>query len=327
MAFVRLISERPGQIAWDEGFEGLQIDGRKIYLADLKHMLHGLIYSAERLSEELMLGSHQPRIKLSKIRDIMTKGDSGFSFLDQRENKLSDSIGMDRMLQRLEDLGPSGDQWSLMGSRSSWNIESVKKYLEAKERFLELLMLIFHISGGMPARGTELGSIKFRNSQRSCRNFYVVHGKAFFYTQYHKTRSMKLSSYHIVRYLPRRVGELAVLYLSYIRPFANLLYYQSIDEDNDTDSDFFFCSNGSDESWDDKKLTAVMQKETEARMGVRFGIQVYRQVAHAISHVHVQEAAAGFEREDAGEQVSAWQGGHTKQTSQSLCDMFSRNDA
>jgi len=262
-----------------------------------------------------MFGGIRPTTNLSKIHDIMTRADTGFSFIDLKENKLKN--GIEEMLRRLKDMAVDDEHNLIQSPNGLWDAEKVRTYLRVKERFLELLMLLFHITGGMPARGTEIGCIKFRNSQRSRRNFYVMHGKAFFYTEYHKTRSMKLSSYHIVRYLPRRVGELAVLYLSYIRPFANLLYAQEIVE-TESDGDFFFCSEESqDQSWEDK-LTLVMQRETKARMGVQFGLKVYRQMAHAISHVHVHAAAADFQINDRGEQVSAWQGGHSKKTSANL---------
>jgi len=67
-----------------------------------------------------------------------------------------------------------------------------------------------------------------------------------------------------------------VIYLTYVRPFSNLIYHQAVNEDDDAYGDFLF--------------------DYDASPGEH----------------------ASFEREDQGEMVSAWQGGHTKKMSLSL---------
>jgi len=254
----------------------------------------------------------RPKVDLSKVKEAMTNTDAGFSFLEIKDNNLKD--GAMAMLDRLNEMDVDDERNLIHEPTGHWHATRVDAYMAAKRRFLELLMLIFHMTGGMPARGTEIGSIKFRNSQHSKRNFYIVDGKAFYYTEYHKTRRAKRASYHIVRYLPQRVGELAVLYLTYIRPFATLLYDERAARQIQWDGDFFFSSDENpDQSWD-KKLSSIMMAETEARMGMMFGVAIYRHMAFAIARHYAPEAAKDFEFHDSQRRLMSWQGGHCKGT-------------
>ena len=168
----------------------------------------------------------------------MVRYDARFCFLDLDENGLKDSEL--KILKRLRAID-SDDERQLIRRDGEWNSIRVQQYLHEKKRFLELLMLLFHLTGGQPGRSWKVGSIKFRNTQNAKRNFYVMNGKAFFYTEYHKARSTLYVSYHIVRYLSRRVRELVVLYLAYVCPFANLLYNQKLVKRNEFDGDYIFC--------------------------------------------------------------------------------------
>jgi len=306
-----MILDRPGQVAWLDKYRCIQVFGTKVHLHQLKQFIHAIIAEAEELFANLMLGQTL-EVDLSRIKDSMVNKDAGFSFLSIVDNELQD--GAMTMLNHINDMDIDDERNLIHGPTGSWHSERVKAYMATKKRFLELMMLIFHMTGGMPARGTEIGSIKFRNSQHSRRNFYIIDGKAFYYTEYHKTRWAKKASYHIVRYLPQRVGELTALYLAYIRPFASLLHDEHLVEATGFDGDFIFSSEGTpDESWD-KKVSLIMQAETEARIGVRFGVSVYRHMAFAIARHYIPEAAKNFEREDDPRQVISWQGGHSKGT-------------
>ena len=103
----------------------------------------------------------------------------------------------------------------LLKGNGEWDRKKVLEYLNQKKRFLELLMLAMHLTGGQPARGPEIGSIKYRNSALTLRNLFVIRGNTFFTVEYHKARAVMNHSYFIVRCLPPRLAELLVLYLAY----------------------------------------------------------------------------------------------------------------
>jgi hypothetical protein len=126
---------------------------------------------------ELMFELEAPAVDRKRLKDVMTMYDAGFSFMDVTENRIQhDNSAMLNLLRA------APEDKSLVDSQQGWDRKRVWKYLEQKKRFLELMMLLFHLTGGQPARGTEIGSLKFRNTQRARRNFYIVNGHAMFNT-------------------------------------------------------------------------------------------------------------------------------------------------
>jgi hypothetical protein len=193
---------------------------------------------------------------------------------------------------------------------------------------MEMLTLAMHLVGGQPARGPELGSIKFRNSTFSLRNFFVIGGNTFYATEYHKARASTNFSYFVVRYFPPCLAQLVVLYTAYIRPFCNLLFNQISFKKNSGDGDYLFCSEGSnDKCWDGKVLSRILQNESKARLGVKINLWSYRHIAIAIAKEHLKEIAGHFAKDDAlwermlaqskDRSVYAWQAGHQRATNAS----------
>jgi len=65
----------------------------------------------------------------------------------------------------------------------------VRIHLQRIARFLELLCLAVHLTGGQPARGSELLSIRWRNGAYQDRNLYVINEQLAVVTRYHKLQS------------------------------------------------------------------------------------------------------------------------------------------
>ena len=162
---------------------------------------------------------------------------------------------------------------------------------------MKTLTLAMHLVDGQPARGPELGSVKFRNSTFFVRNFFVIGDNAFYSTEYHKARASTNFSYFFVRYFPPHLTQLAMLYIAYIHPFCNLLFNQ-ISFKND--GDYLFCSEESNHKcWDGKVLTRILQDESKARLDVKINLWAYRHIAIAIAKMHVKEIVDHFEKDDA----------------------------
>ncbi|EDN09165.1 predicted protein [Histoplasma mississippiense (nom. inval.)] len=84
-----------------------------------------------------------------------------------------------------------------------WDTAVVDDYLQQVDEFLEQLLLVVHLTGGQPARATELLSI--RHSNTVCgrhRSIFIEHGLVSMVTTYHKGYSMTNSTKIIHRYLP-----------------------------------------------------------------------------------------------------------------------------
>src|SRR6266496_5254810 len=168
---------------------------------------------------------------------------------------------------------------SLLTGNDEWNRKRVLEYLNKKKRFLELLMLAMFIMGGQSARGLELGSIKFRDSVLTRRNFFVIGGHGFYVTEYNKARACTNHSYFVVRYLPSEVTHLMLLYIAFIQPFCNLLHSQISLRKHKSDGDYLFClEDSNDICWNGKQLSEVLQRESKARLHVQINLWAYRHI-------------------------------------------------
>jgi hypothetical protein len=250
----------------------------------------------------------------------MTDSRPGHSIVKEPFNRLGDKLSF--MLGLLKSITP--DKCLRKGDQE-WDRKKVLQYLEMKRRFLRLLMLLMYLTGGQPARGPELGSVKFRNSILSMRNLFFIGGKLFYTTEYTKSRAANNHSYFVVRYLPPEVAQLVLLYITYIRPFSNFLYNQIAFTKNSTDGDYLFCSEESpDKCWEGEVLSDVLQRESEDRLRVKINLWAYRHIVIAMAKAHVKEIAAHFEKDDAVWQqmlgsnpnfnIYAWQAGHKRAT-------------
>jgi hypothetical protein len=157
----------------------------------------------------------------------------------------------------------------------------------------------------------------------------MFNGNGMYATEYHKTRAWTNNSFYVIRFLPRRVTELALLYLAYIRPFACMLYAHGREIKND--AGYLFCSDRSlEKCWDGDVLTDVLQRESMARLGSKLGIWAFRHILIGITKVHVKEIAGYFlkdnkfekdmlkENQDVDLYMYAWQAGHQRETNVSI---------
>jgi hypothetical protein len=90
----------------------------------------------------------------------------------------------------------------------------VERYKARVQDFLESLLLLIHLTGGQPGRGTELTSLRHMNTISGYhRNIFADNGVVNTVTTYHKGYSITNSMKIIHRFLPKEVGELLVYYL------------------------------------------------------------------------------------------------------------------
>ena len=100
------------------------------------------------------------------------------------------------------------------------------RYLSTVNAFLEQLLLLVHLTGGQPARGTELLCIQHSNAtdvSGGIRNIFIENGLVSFVTYYHKGYSITGTTKIIHRYLPSEVGELLIYYVWLVVPFLDQL--------------------------------------------------------------------------------------------------------
>ena len=61
-----------------------------------------------------------------------------------------------------------------MWKQGVWSRVEVQKYLRKLDQFRELLLFCVHVTGGQPACGTEITTIRFRNGFQQDRNVFAI---------------------------------------------------------------------------------------------------------------------------------------------------------
>lgn len=106
-----------------------------------------------------------------------------------------------------------------------WKKAGIKRYIRAVVDCKERVLVLVHITGGQPARGTEILTIQHTNSMNGtgARGIFNEDGMVAFVTGYHKSFgcSGKVKVMH--RFVPEEVGELVVCFIWLIQPFVEIL--------------------------------------------------------------------------------------------------------
>jgi hypothetical protein len=155
--------ESPANIYWAEDEQTIFYQGKGIQLAKVQGMCRGLVQRLVENLQELAFRLSLPRIELDQVIDSMAWSPefrkSEYSFIQHPQNQ-GLNVGYQYLLNRAK--GAQGNQQILsqVDGQYQW-IESAKKaYLNQERQFLQKLLVGLHITGGQPARGPEIGSIK-----------------------------------------------------------------------------------------------------------------------------------------------------------------------
>ena len=155
--------------------------------------------------------------------------------------------------------------------------------------------MLMHITGGQPARGEEILSIRYRNtSNGGRRNIFVEDGLMLFVTEYHKGYAASGTSKVIHRYLPREVGELLMYYMWFAMPMQHRFEAQVLSAKRIQP---FLWSSQADvdgKKWTSERLKRALVQASEVGMGTTLTISSYRQVAIAMARKYMR----GFEFDD-----------------------------
>jgi len=322
------IEGRAPTIDWIDGGKSVRINGVTCKAEDINGLVHNIVaVAASIMDDELLFGApNAPPIDLKKLCDDMQNHTTGHWVLEELAK--GKTAGAEFMINFAASI--RGDKSLVSKDLKNWDWDRVGDYLDRKKTFLELLMLAMFLTGGQPPRGPEIGTVKFRNTVGSPRNTFIdKDGNAFYHISYNKSRAVNNHSFHIARFLPKEVGRLLMLYTTYVRPFAHSLYNQLQTAlgkpTEDDDGPYLFCEEGKPKTcWMGPRLSKVLQRETEARLGYKINIWMWRHLAIAIARKFVKPISAHFaknEKECAQQKsgslrylldlVFAWQTGHS----------------
>jgi hypothetical protein len=215
------------------------------------------------------------------LEDDVTYTRRGYSFLNNTRNGLADTRAW--ILGQME---AHVDGKKLL-REGRWQRRETRKYLRRVDHFRELLLLCVHWTGGQPARGTEITSVRFKNGYMQDRNVFAIHGHMTVVTRYHKSASQYDQPKVVPRFLAWRVGQLMAVYLAYARPLEELLAGVV---NGQMASEYIW--SGEHGPWETDRLTRVMKRETGRHLGVELTTHSYRHVAIAIGRKAIGERFA-----------------------------------
>ncbi|KAG9196738.1 hypothetical protein G6514_006694, partial [Epicoccum nigrum] len=183
-------------------------------MAQFRSMIHGLAAESRRLMmEELLMGSMKgapptPSVPWDSLRDNPTDQRDGFNFLKDPRTRMPVD-GQFWLYDRVGQGDAVRDRFLKRGTQSGVNSSEVERYMDQVIAFREKLVVLMHITGGQPARGTEMMSVRHSNTiEGGHRNIFIEDGMVVFATRYHKGYKVSSDIKIIHRYLPREVGEL-----------------------------------------------------------------------------------------------------------------------
>ena len=105
---------------------------------------------------------------------------------------------------------------------------------------MQLMLVLVHLTAGLPARAPELLDVKFCNGEQR-RNVFVEDGVVMILTFYHKMQNC-IGGRAVCHFLAPAVGNLLVMFLVLVQPFASFL--RSAIGKAVAHAKFLFSSNG-----------------------------------------------------------------------------------
>ena len=221
-----------------------------------------------------------PTIPWDSLSDDIQNCQRGYSFLLEPKNEAYHQKVMTFEKRR------NSEVWIC---ENDLNQNRIAKFKRTVTLFLEVLLCLVHVTGGQPARGTELIILQHANSGSASndgrRNIYIDRGLVCIHTRYHKNIIKMNRAKDVFRFLPRRVGTLMIHYLSIVLPF-----YQKMTSPSEIDpkpSTYLWTSNpvaaeASNQVWDGRRLSGCLQRFFAKTIGIDMNTLSYRHIAIAI---------------------------------------------
>ncbi|KAI1663164.1 DEAD/DEAH box helicase [Pyrenophora tritici-repentis] len=295
-----------GHVEWTNGDELLYKE-LHFSMAQFRGMVHGLASESRRLlTEELMFGSKAapvPAVPWESIRDNPTDERPGWNFL--KDHRTSMPVNGERWL--FERVGKSASirsRFMKPGTQSGVDRQAVERYMDRVVEFREKLAVLMHMTGGQPARGPELLSVRHSNTvQGGHRNIFIEDGMVVFVTRYHKGYKVSGDVKIIHRYLPREVGELVVWYMWLVLPFQQRL--EALVWEKEAVSSHMWPADPSGRKWTTDRLREALKRESRIAMGQEWTFAGYREMADE------GEENKEWAEEQAGDSIADEQAGHT----------------
>lgn len=212
------------------GDHKVTVGGNPVDFRDFRRAFGELLLETERfISEDVLLGISPEKADFkigpnTEIFDDHARTVPGYSFFSDHRNPFHD---MRFSLMREFASSPAAS-WLFRGLDSDknivWSEEGVARWLNRVDKANRMLSLLMHMSGGQPARGTEMCLLKISNLHHRVRNVYWMGpGRLVYLMFYNKSTSNTSHDRVVAHAVPWRIGRLFLLLHGLISPLASVL--------------------------------------------------------------------------------------------------------
>ncbi|KAG6091014.1 hypothetical protein E4U31_007459 [Claviceps sp. LM219 group G6] len=285
-----------GSVFWEEGNRVMILHGGRIVMTKFRAMVEKAIDDAETLFWQRLMSTadecNRSELDFNKLTDDISFRRRGSSFLDNESNGLSRKHLNVTLAKLLE-----SENGKKMWRNEKWDTRLTREYLRQVDKFRKLLLFCVHVTGGQPARGTEILSLRFKNGCLRSRNVFLLDGYVMTVTFYNKTDAEWDSPKIIPRFLPWRVGQLLSSYLVYVEPLAKFL--RDAIDDRSHGGEYIWADEAG--PWDTSKLTSILKQRTGQDLGQELGTLQFRHAAVGIGRRFVGDKFASGYKDEIGE--------------------------
>lgn len=234
---------------------------------------------------------NQPSLDVHGLRDNLPNDVPGFSFLSDPRNHL------DQHETWLHEAVKQAGRLAAFRLEPGWNETAIQEYVWWMTRFREQLLVLVHLTSGLPARGPEILGTRYRNSD-TARHVLIDHdGLVMILLWYHKMQ-YRVGARPVCRFLCPALGQLLVRFLVLVLPFGKFL--RSRRGDQVKEGTYLFTSN-EQQAWETERLSRLLKTSFQRRVGVSMDVSSWRHLAVAIDRRFLQAAAAKME-DDGGDE-------------------------
>lgn len=239
-----------------------------------------------------------PTVPWKDLFDDPSNDGDGWSFVDDTRTPWPVD-GRRWLFERIQSRPECRRRFVSEQTANGVNEAKLRDWMKMIDDFRGQLLALMHITGGQPARGPEILSVRHSNTmQGRFRNLFIEDGMVVFVTQYHKGEQYQANVKIIHRYLPREVGELVVWYRWLVAPFVQRMKSWLWSEA--PVSEHIWGPGVDGRQWTTERMKRHLQRATEAGLGHKINVAAYRHIAIAISRRWVRSSSA-FTDEEATE--------------------------
>ena len=103
--------------------------------------------------------------------------------------------------------------------------KAMKIYEAHAQDFLKPVLVLAHVAPGPPLRASELLSVMWRNTAQQ-RHMLMWEKLVMLYVQYHKGQQQSGVYKDNIRFLPKAIGDLLLMYIAYVIPLQQMFLRQ-----------------------------------------------------------------------------------------------------